>query len=330
MIALAAPRSHWSLYALEASPPVAGKFAPILDRMEVYKLVRRSVGGKEFKGVARLATELKGSGYILPSRETLRRWVLRQTSPFSGKRVFEARPSEELSFFLGAWIGDGWSDDSDGGKRMLLKVRSHDFAREFADCATKILSKTKPYKVRAVLDEGKTWYIVKVTSFMLYEFVNQSMEQLLTYLEAFPHAFLRGLFTAEGGPSVSVQHSRRLYLDVGLFASNSDYQLLALSASMLSKLGLLPGRIKLDTEKGEKTNYGVARKSTWQLLLSKFRDVEEFALAIGFADSRKQQKLADAISFIKEQGRTGGAIKWMSFYEKRRGDWVRKSGFTVS
>jgi hypothetical protein len=82
--------------------------------------------------------------------------------------------------------------------------------------------------------------------------------------------------------------------------------------------------------KGEKTNCGVARKSTWQLLLSKFRDVEEFARAIGFADSTKQQKLTDAISFIKELGRTCAALRWMSFYEKRRGDWVRETGSTVS
>ena len=103
------------------------RFAPISDRMKVYELVRRLVDAKGFLGVADLKKELATTGSTLPSKQTIRRWALAKTSPFSGKRIFNAQPSEELSFFLGAWIGDGWSDENDGGKRMLLKVRSYDF-----------------------------------------------------------------------------------------------------------------------------------------------------------------------------------------------------------
>jgi hypothetical protein len=58
--------------------------------------------------------------------------------------AFNAEPSEELSFFLGAWLGDGLGDDADGGKRLLLKVRSLDFANEFANSATLVLKKRTP------------------------------------------------------------------------------------------------------------------------------------------------------------------------------------------
>jgi intein-encoded DNA endonuclease-like protein len=45
-----------------------------------------------------------------------------------------------------------------------------------------------------------SWFLVKVTSIMLYEFVMQPWEQLSDYAEAYPTAFLRGFFTAEGNP----------------------------------------------------------------------------------------------------------------------------------
>src|SRR2546428_10461288 len=105
------------------------RFAPISDRMKVYELVRRLVDAKGFVGVADLKKELATTGSTLPSIETIRRWALAKTSPFSGKRIFNAQPSRELSFFLGAWICDGWSDDNDGGERARLNVRSYDLGK---------------------------------------------------------------------------------------------------------------------------------------------------------------------------------------------------------
>src|SRR2546425_9856779 len=166
------------------------RFAPISDRMKVYELVRRLVDAKGFVGVADLKKELATTGSTLPSRETIRRWALAKTSPFSGKRIFNAQPSEELSFYLGAWIGDGWSDENDGGKRMLLKGRSYDFAKEFATSAAKILQKTDSYWVRRIAGETGMWDFGQVTSFMLYEFVNQPFEALRGFIESFPKEFL--------------------------------------------------------------------------------------------------------------------------------------------
>ncbi len=298
------------------------KFAPIFDRMKVYELVQKEVDAKGFAGVANLTRGLRLSSYVLPSRETLRRWALAKTSPFSGKRIFDARPSGELSFFLGAWIGDGWSDENDGGKRMLLKVRSYDFAKEFATVAAKILQKTDSYWVRRVVDETGSWYLVKVTSFMLYEFVNQPFENLRGFIELFPRAFLRGLFTAEGNPSTSI--SRRYGLDVALDLSNSDYELLEFSMNLLLALVYHPKRIRLVQPKGTRTNLGVATKPGWLLKLLRFDDVETFASTIGFADSKKQRKLTDAISLIREFGSIRAAREWTRLYEKQRGDWVWK------
>ncbi len=294
--------------------------------MKVYELVRRLVDANKFSGVADLRKELTTTGLTLPSRETIRRWALERTSPFSGKRIFNAQPSEELSFFLGAWIGDGWADENDGGKRMLLKVRSYDFAKEFATSAAKILQKTDSYWVRRIINETGTWYLVKVTSFMLYDFVNRPLEALRRYIEPFPKRFLRGLFTAEGNPSVSISKRRELRLDVGISVSNSDRRLLDFSRELLSSLDFRPGHVRLNILRGQSTNLGVATKSGWQLSLSRFEDVWKFASSIGFADSTKERKLADALSFITRRGRIGAAAEWKLSYEKRHGDWVRKDG----
>ncbi len=287
-------------------------------------MVRRLVDAKGFPGVAALTKELTTTGLILPSRETIKRWALAKTSPFSGKRIFNEQPSEDLSFFLGAWIGDGWGDENDGGKRMLLKVRSYDFAKEFATSAAKILQKTDSYWVRRIVDETGMWYFVKVTSFMLYDFLNQPLGTLRKYVEPFPRGFLRGFFTAEGNPSVSVAKRNGPLLSIGLDLSNSDYGLLDFCRMLLAALGYHPGRIRLVKPTGTLTNLGRAKKPGWLLTLLRFDDAQFFAANIGFADSKKQEKLADAISLIQKYGSKGAAREWVNRYEKQRGDWVRK------
>jgi intein-encoded DNA endonuclease-like protein len=250
---------------------------------------------------------------------------LGSNSPLTGKNLFVAKPSEELSFFLGAWLGDGWADENDGGKRLLLKVRSYDFAKEFADCAAAILRKTDSYWVRRVIDKAGEWYLVKATSFQLYGFVNQSLEELRTTIEPFPKGFLRGFFTAEGNPSVSIEQTHGPYLGVGVVVANSDRELLEFSRGLLSKLGFHPGRLRLNIAEGERTNIGIARSPGWLLTLSRLGEARKFSKEIGFADSEKQAKLEDAISLVEDYGRLGAAREWPKSYEKRGKKWVRNA-----
>jgi len=116
---------------------------------------------------------------------------------------FHPVPSDSLSFFLGAWLGDGWADEADGGKRLLLKVRSMSFADEFAAAATAVLG--KQYRAREVHDKNGRWYQVKVTSMLLFEFVGRPFAELEPTIEQFPMSFLRAFATAEGNPSVSIE-----------------------------------------------------------------------------------------------------------------------------
>jgi len=291
--------------------------------LRVYELVRETVRIGRYRGPAQLCKELEESGYFLPSLGTIRRWAAGATSPFSGKRIFDGRPSGELSFFLGAWIGDGWADENDGGKRMLLKVRSYDFAKEFADCAARILHKTDSYWVRKVHDKRGRWYLVKVTSFQLYEFLNRPLEFLLQAVESFPNEFLRGVFTAEGNPVLSIQQRRGPRLEVGLTVSNSDYELMQLLNRLLTNSALHPGAIRLNTRAGTRTNLGIATNDVWVMNLSRLDEVDAFARTIGFADAVKQDKLEDAIRLIRDIGHRAAAAQWTERYRMVNGIWIK-------
>ncbi len=173
--------------------------------------------GSGWKGTPReLMAELSRAGLRLPSRQTITRWSLGLSSPFTNVLQADLRPSKHLSFYYGAWAGDGWGDTNDGGARMRLKVRSESFAEEFADSANHILSRRKPCRVWKTHDASGNWYNVKVTSVALLEFVRRPFADIASDISRFPCNFLRGFYTAEGNPSVSVQNSRGIRLDAGI------------------------------------------------------------------------------------------------------------------
>jgi intein-encoded DNA endonuclease-like protein len=272
--------------------------------------------------VPEICARLTASGCRLPSRMTVSRWAQGATSPFSGMRLFRPRPSDELSFFLGAWLGDGWGDVSDGGKRIRLKVRSKSFAENFATSAGAILE-GEPYKVWTTQDARGPWYNVKVTSYMLFDFLSGDLRAVRPYIERYPVGFLRGFFTAEGNPSVSVSQ-RGPSLSVGLDLSNSDYELLDLTRSLLIGLGLHPSRIRLVQLKGEVTNLARATRPGWLLTVLRFEDVLRFATVIKFADNSKQQKLEDALRLVSNCDGNQAVSEWKSLYQKRKGKWIKK------
>ncbi len=299
------------------------KLSPLGVRLRAYPEVRRLAAGG-VTSPSSIRRELLASGIGAPSRETIRRWVLSRVSPTGGMRTFEPKPSEDLSFFIGAWLGDGWADDNDGGKRMLLKVRSYDFAKEFADVAARLLNKHDSYWVRRINKNGR-WYLVKVTSVLLYDFMNQPAATLLDYVEPCPRGFLRGFFTAEGNPSVAIERTVPPYLSVGLAVSNASVDLIDFTRETLVQAGFHPGRRRITTRAGKVTNVGVARRPVWTLSLSTRADAARFASQIGFADSEKQTKLIQAISLIDALGRFRAANEWTKLNVKLGRKWVRRA-----
>jgi DNA endonuclease len=300
---------------------VGSKFSPLADRMRAYREVRKLVE-RGISDPSAIAQGLRVAGVVLPSRTTIQRWATGTTSPFSTIRQFTPEPCEELSFFLGAWLGDGWGDVNDGGKRIRLKVRSGSFAENFAISSGAILGR-EPYKVWTTLDARGPWYNVKVTSCLLFDFLCNDFRALRPYIERYPIGFLRGFFTAEGNPSVSVGQ-RGPSLSVGLDLSNTDHELLELAQVLLYRLGLRPSKIRLVQLQGEATNLARATRPGWLLTVLRFQDVLTFATVVKFADTVKQQKLEDALRLISTCSGNQAVNEWKKLYEKVDGKWVRK------
>lgn len=267
----------------------------------------------------------------LPSKITIDRWLGGKTAPMTSTIMFEASPSEELSFFLGAWLGDGWSDESDGGKRLLLKVRTREFAEEFATSATTILKKKEPYLARRILEENGTWYQVKVTSVLLYELVNRPFAELIRFIDSHPRGFLRGFFTAEGNPSVSISgDSGGQALDVTVCVSNTEISYLECAMKMMKRLGYHPTKITRGGKPGVERTIGthnfVTATTEWQFRIARIAEVESFLAQIGFADVSKQEKAATAVRLIKRLGARSASSEWPKLYSKVGRKWVRKTG----
>ncbi len=266
---------------------------------------------------------------LLPSRETIRRWNVGKTAPMTSVNKFDAEPSEELSFFLGAWLGDGWGDSADGGKRLFLKVRARQFAEEFANSATSILHKSIPYVARRIEDENGTWYQVKVTSLLLFELANRPFGDLTSCIGAHPIGFLRGFFTAEGNPSVSIGRGRgRPALQVTLCVSNTEKKYIRYAMKLVRQLGYRPTNITKGSTPGLQMSIGIhsfiTTKTEWQFRIARVGEVESFLMKIGFADTMKQEKAQTAVHLIKEFGSHLAAVEWSSMYSKIGRKWARR------
>ena len=208
---------------------------------------------------------------------------------------------------------------------MRLKVRSESFAGEFAKAASSILSKTVPYRVWTTFDERGPWYNVKVTSLMLFEFLDLDFVKLEPMVGRFPKGFLRGFFTAEGNPTFSVSMVRNgICLDASVVCSNNNQELLEFVSRLCCELGFNPGRIRLNGMAGSRTNLGMRRESGWLLSLTRFLDVKKFAQEIGFADTEKQAKLQDGLEVLERDGRFDGAVSWTNAYAKIGRKWMKK------
>lgn len=308
---------------------------PTLERQKIFDEVCRLRQSKGDLGVPTLRSLLEARFSRIPSRETLRRWLAGETAPTTSMNRFEPKPSEELSFFLGAWLGDGWADDTDGGKRLLLKVRSFDFAQEFARSATRVLSKSKPYRVRIVNGKTGSWFVVKATSVLLYDFVNRPFSELTAYIESNPMGFLRAFFTAEGNPSVSIQQSARNQpLAVSICVSNTNMEYMMFTRNQLMRLGYDPSGITTGYKAGVSHPIrGVcytAKETEWQFRIVRLGEVEKFLSQIGFADNVKQEKASTAFRLVKKYGAFTASSYWAKNYAKINRKWVRITGSEIS
>jgi DNA endonuclease len=230
------------------------------------------------------------------------------------------QPSWDLSFIIGSFLGDGsFVEDSDYHHHVKLAVRDQDFAEAFNLAVGHVLDR-KTNKLTVTHDLGKVYYESKYSSRPLGLFLNSNLGELRRYTDAFPAAFLRGLFSADGCASVSTDHNS---LRLGIVLGNSDLRLLEFAESMLRMHFDIHSSIYLAKKKGATWTNGnkvvVLRKNAYTLRIVRARDVKLFVDRVGFAIRRKQQLAEQVLLLTTTLGSSQAAVEWRSHHSRKKG-----------
>ncbi len=204
-------------------------------------------------------------------------------------------------------------------------VRDRDFAEEFNQSVAKVLSR-RANRIILVKNKGNVYYETKYSSKALGVFLEKPLVNLNRFIGAYPAAFLRGLFSADGCASVSVRNSQ---LRAEVILSNTDRRLLEHVRGILRRDFRIHSIIYIDKVEGASSlSHGrviVCRKPAFDLRIQKFADVCVFVDEVGFAIRRKQEAITVAIDLIRRLGRLQAAELWKRTHLKTNGHWVPSS-----
>ncbi len=233
--------------------------------------------------------------------------------PDSNQVKLQFQSSWDLSFVIGAFLGDGSCvEDSDYHHHVKLAVRDRDFANAFNQSVAVVLGR-KPNVITVSRYSGKVYYESKYSSRPLGLFLERPLEELRSTLAVHPAAFLRGLFSADGCAAVSFVRNG---LRVAAILSNSNLKLLIMVETILQSCFRIHSKIYLSRRKGASWKNGVKtvtlRKDAYQLRIQRAHDVKAFAARIGFQIRRKQETIMRAIQLTEALGSINAAKVWRS------------------
>ncbi|HVH15187.1 MAG TPA: LAGLIDADG family homing endonuclease [Candidatus Angelobacter sp.] len=225
------------------------------------------------------------------SKSIISYWTRGIHSPEGRLNQFVPKSTPELAYVYGAILSD-WNLNVHGYNcELILAVKDHDFAEEFAECLARTLGRANQYKVR--WHERKTRWVVQGTSILLYNFLNRDWRDLKAYVEHCDmcgSAFLRAFFDGEGS-----------ICGTKLAVCNSDLQLLFLAKSLLYQFGIgalgpyltsRAGTVLKDPNTGRVYK---RRKDVYTLQVRKC-DLPRFAQDVGFTILRKDNRLWKCVS----------------------------------
>jgi DNA endonuclease len=282
---------------------------------------------KEGQGPSGIARQLHDFYSLRISPGTLRHWIVGDREPKRNtqhKNIFKHEPSPELSYIIGANIGDGCTLTK--GWCVKLEVTDLDFATTFNASMAYLFSRASPNKILTRNGVGRLpMHVVKYSSKQLTRLLRMPMTKLLELAFAFPREFLRGFFDAEGHVDVKVS-VQGFHVCAGV--ENSNIRLLQRIKHVLFTVWQIHSNINRKRLAGSlKMIRGKTfrmRKTSFTLLINKLDDLGKFARQIGFSIKRKEQKLEDAFSIIARHEPKDRAEKWAQDYFKLRGEWVKR------
>ncbi len=258
---------------------------------------------------------------------TVHSWLRGRCTPFGSCNVFRNEPSPELSYVIGAVLGDGtvYTSKRHYNDEVRLSVTDRDFAEAFANDLSALFPNHDRFRVASDAYDGLQRYVVRVGSTMLVEFMSQPLSMLDSLIRRYRHQFVRGFFDAEGSAIVSVSRNSRLSLR--LEASNNQVIILQYVQQQLkhlevdSRIGHYNRPVRFVTSiRGKPVTF---TSRTYWIAITKLDCIRRFANDVGFSIVRKQRKLRDALTLIDRVGTGRAGTEWLRIYRKDGTRWIR-------
>jgi intein-encoded DNA endonuclease-like protein len=293
----------------------------VADRFAIYDDVLKL---PKSGSVAALRRYVQNRYRIRISYYTIHKWVNGVHNPKNRFNI-PALNASSLCYVIGAILSDGHcyaNPRKQSDRSIILFVKDYDFAMAFATAISRSFGKQGHYAF--AINQGR--YFVKVNSVMLCDLIAGGIESVRAVIENSPGTFIRGFFDGDGGVTATVSKGK---LDVCLRATNSDQSLLLYILDLLQRYFGIHSSVGLATTGPRVEVIGKRRVQfilpTFELRIHHLSHVEKFGKEIGFAIGRKQQKLVDATRLIQQYGSRVAKEKWLQFYVKKNGRWIRKN-----
>lgn len=271
-------------------------------------------------GYRRIARALSDAYGVNVPKGTVSNWLLGTHNPARRlHRYFEAVPSPELSYVIGAVLGDGYTTEDQGNGIVGFTNKDRKLLSHYLSCMARILGVASAGRITKC---GHGVLKATIGCRLLALFLDRPLDELAPFIERYPASFVRGFFDAEGTAAVSVGQGR---LHVGLSASNTDLKLLNYISWLLLDRFRLSSSIVVGRKpslisyiRGEDVHF---KKIVFRLQVHRFRDIEVFASKISFASERKKKALDEALALICAYGHKEATSYWLRNHVKIGRKW---------
>lgn len=251
-------------------------------------------------------------------------WWLRGHPPKREQYVPNLQPSSDLAYLIGAYLGDGRTAGPND-KKVRFKVASREFANSLNELVAKILGRP-PKSVK--MEEG--FYCVDYDSAALYDFLQQSLANLMPFIDAFPNAFLRGFFDAEGYVSASMDHKGRILQSMVVGAANTNLDYLDLVSRLLATKGIL-GSTRRTNKAGQpmtiRGKTSIRKNNVYHFLLRGVSRCARFREEIGFNINGKREKLEDLLWLMRTKNPSDRYAWFVANYAFINRRWIKNHNY---
>lgn len=264
-------------------------------------------------GIHRIERQLrKEYGYSVAAKN-ISRWIYHGARPDTRANVPSLEPSPQLSYFLGAFRGDGY-DYYDPEKRIYrvgFRVKDMDFLSSAATAIASVVNRIprRGWTAQGVVGTNDTFHIFTVDSWSLRVLLRGSKSTMLSLALKFPIDFLRGIFDAEGFVSVTRDGKRlRVYVGFGM----SDRRLVGVIQRTLFELGIhaTGPYLKKATPRLVQGHFANFKRDVFKIHISSLNDLQAFSEKIGFTIKRKKDPLQEALMLIQTVGPERALVVW--------------------